>query len=720
MRAGGLLRAAVAALMIGVLLPGVQAQEPGSIGVLEDPAEDASFQAMGQSQPAPAAVAAAVDLVGLTVTEDEPGFLFTLAVRELPQDTSSGEVLTRYGVTFRHHDVEYRVRVERQVLPGSAPASFTRLERYDPGQGTWFTTTVLSATEDPSAASLSVHVPREILLDASGAEPYPGRALESFWALSMGVLRFADIDIMGTRADATVQDRMPDTGEGAVPVPVVFGIAQTGHARLESLEPFRASNGEATTFVFTVTARNIGQEEGRFDLAAPQVPSGWDVRTPGTITLPAGGSQDVPVVVRTPFAHAHGSRAAFVLEMTSQADPGSVGRIELGVYYPAIPQPAGHHDTLYLHSIDYGEDPLGLAFATVFGTVFGQDAQHVAYMNAAEEDGVDAGTPVGGRHCGMSTGGNDTVTSEYCWTIPLSPGLQMGLDFDLTRTGSITVPIGSVLPLPAARIHGEVYYLAPLEEGEFDFGRFNRETTVLATIETSEAQEVGVDGEAVFEADIVPTPEGDLIPYQRGGVLALDLVLATARPDNFFLGPRVYPELRPGGTLDLPLLEYEDPVDEAFALAGDIVLEAVGEQEKAVNPDKTVVFEAMLRNEGGLEDTFRLALVGSNQAWGRIVGPEKVAVAAGEESLVTVAVTVPPDAVHGDRADLVLEAAGSHSIDARALLRLVAKVDTETDLPDEAEAVLAVEAAHAKDTPGPALALAALAILGLAARRRQR
>ena len=716
-------------LALALLVPTpAAAQEPSAaaVALLEDPAGDVEAYANGSpatAVPAGNDLGEALDLRGLAAQETPLEVLLTLSATSV--DPGALSVLAiEYLVQFRHVDVTYQLSIFAYTNLGGGPPMYAGELTILDASGFGSHVASVPVTADQAAGTMTAALPRAALVDAEGAAPFPGRTLDGFRA-SAGYLEGASLSLgsAGQSPLPYVADHMPDEGEGLVPLPIVHGLAQTGALRLSSEEPFRASNGEASTFVFRVNATNVGGDEHVASFAVAGAPASWEVRTPELVRLPPGETVELPIVVRTAFAHAHGSSTALTLELASQDDPGSVGRIQIGLRYPAIAQPAGHHNELYLHNIDTSDDPVFLALGTALGAVAGGDGVRFPYVNTAppEADEQDDKTPVTGQYCGLRVAGdNDTVGSSYCWRAPLLPALEMGLDFDLAAEGAYSIPIHSMYPQPGARVEGRIVYYAPLEQSDDPFAFFFQEPIVVAELLASERTDLLVNQGHVFTGVIKATEEGELIPYARGAGLELQVELLNARPDNFYLGPKLEPQLSPGGFLRLPLLEYEDPVDEAYAAASALHLVLDGDSRRDANPGDTVVYTVTLHNADAQAHDVALALVGSNREWGTLLDDDGFRLDADGGRTVRIAVTVPADALDEDRADLVLEAASRDDLSARALLRLVTTVDTDAEHADDA--ALLAGAAAPKDAPAGAASALALAVLGLAglARRRHR
>src|ERR1051326_8599593 len=183
----------------------------------------------------------------------------------------------------------------------------------------------------------------------------------------------------------------------------------------------------------------------------------------------------------------------------------------------------------------------------------------------------------------------------FCWTGPLRPQLELGLAFDLARKGTLTVPVKTTLPLQGATLHGTLTYIAPSSLGH------EEHVLTVADIVAHAPVDVPPNSEGnLLVADIVPTPDGDYVPYQKGAQLYMDLEVSSLGAEVFsFANANTAPVIQPGGLLtDLPLNEYHDAVAQVFSSNATLQLLAAGLQDRTTNPGKTVLFNLTLENDG--------------------------------------------------------------------------------------------------------------------------
>ena len=668
--------------------------------VLEDDENDTTASLAGLA-PAPGGTypSSFADLHSLTITESPDAFRLDLALGDLDPDLQIEGDLTVYNVDFNHVDAAYRLTFLRQVLGGGASYG-AQLMHYDSGRQQYvFYFNDGDLDIDTGSATLGYTIPRDVLLDGNGTAPTLGRELTLFRSFA----RSSTLGIDGL-SPVRVDDAMPNDGFG-LNYAIQQGLQQSGHARLWSDNPVRASNGEQATFLYYVHAENLSPDDDRFDLSVQGAPADWTVTLPAsTIRIDGNGTQRFPVLVSTPFSHSHGDFEDFVLTLTSHSDSRSIGRLQMGIRYLEIPQPAGHHDKLWIHA---RAAPTSGFFDAVIGA-----SDSVAYMNALQDDErSESEREVAPSGFDSSANGN-----AYEWTIFLEPGLQLGLDFDLSRTGVFDIDFTSDLPMDGAVLNGR---LSHYEDARVEFNGIDGKETVLGDLAGTTPKQL--NGPTSFSTIFTPTTQSDLIPYSQDAALVLHLRMEVSGAPVIFGAEASMPRLVPGGELKLPLFEYRDPVEDVFNDLAGIDLEVAGKAEKYVNPGETVLMNLTLTNSGAVDDVFTLRVNGTNQEWAQLIGDTEVFIPTGASRPVVVAVSPPGAALDGDVADLIVTAASAAEPTITGQARVVAIVDDLLDRDDEGHLVegLAKELSTDKQSPGPALPLLALALLALV-RRAQR
>lgn len=686
-------------------LPMAAAQDADA-AVMQDPGGDVDAYVAGAPTSIPAGVVDNIDLVAAGVSEQDETFTFTLQVESLE---GHGGLFTGGGwqaLIFTHGDTQFRLNFYHCGFCNDPTFTFGQMQTRPVGTEGW--TTVHTATSDDDITAdasglMTWAIPRDMLADQSGAAPFPGRVLNEFWAESGLFFAEAGFEFAGNDVEwpLLVNDRMPDSGVADMVLEVVMGLAQTGDAFLHSEEPFRASNGEETTFVYRVNATNPGETEHVYQFEAVGAPVRWNVQFPvPTLVLGPGQTEMIPVLVRTPFAHQHGGAESFVMQMQAVDDPTAVGRVELGVRYLEVPQPAGHHDTVFLHSFQSEQDnPFFAVFATAFQ--FGP----TGYMNAEPDDPNDQKINVPGRAFSFGAEG------AYYWRFMLEPGLRLGLDFDLTRQLELTLPVSGTLPYPGAVLEGELILYGPEEEMTGDNGRtfIQRSEEVLAKFSSDPVE---LNGRHIFVVTATPTQNAELVRYDAANDLGLELVLRTGRPVTYVAQDS--PAIEPGGTMVLPLFEYHDPVDEAFRTLSGPILEA-DTKNRVANPGDLVAFNLKARDQGNAAGDYDMQISGTHLDWASFNGPSKFYI-DGDAVTTSILVDVPSDARDGDLVDLIVEAVHAEDPTRRGLVRLVVEVDTDAEHADDRNAIVRVD--EVQESPLPVLV--GLAALGAAVAWRRK
>lgn len=656
-------------------------------------AEDDSGDHEVHAGPAPVTGARwdALDLLWLELEEYPDDLVFRVGVADFQPDEDLLLVDSiNWDVFFSYRDVDYKVEFSRDggapIFPGQIFSA--HLDMHDAASGRWFVIERFDVTLTQD--SLETSIPRSLIVGADGAGLLKDEHLESIRVQSsLEASQFTLFEVMGAGAQYPIQggDAMPN--DGVVEWIIQEGLGQLGTAALQSDEPIRVSNGEATTFLFTVTAHNGAEEEHRFRFAAHDVPDQWVVSFPEeSLRIEGGSSVQVPVLVTTPFNHQHGLLQTFMVTMDDQHDPESQGRIELGVRYTDIPQPAGHHDTTFIHI----------------------DGSGMAYFNTLEDDPSSVGESA--RHT-SGCGCNTELIFEF--DIPLLPGLAIGLDADLDRLGTLRIPFQATIPMEGVRFYGAVSVLPPGESpgNEFFNPEFEHGLFELVPLGTADLQR---DVPTWVDFDVVPTQASDYVAHEPGAAMLMQVYAAAPGLMPCCLEPRI--TIAPGGEMTLPLSEYHDDVNQYFSSLSGIELFA-DTQHKLANPGQTTVFNVTLENIGDQRQTVALELTGNNLDWARVLGSNEFTIAPGVSRPIALAVDIPMGIADGVKADLTLHAKDVNDPNVRSLVRLVAEVDTDAQHVDEADLAQTLDGTLADDQKSPSVALGlVLVALALFARRR--
>ena len=654
--------------------------------VLEDARGDHVMSAGGQ--PTPVSGGDAADLLSLDVTELERSLVFRLSVAALAASETPYTQDAFYRIDFKARGAGYCIFSYFDAASVQASAS---LAAEDSGSGFCRGREEVAVTVDAAAGVLSFDIPRSMLPGSDGAPLMRDDAVSEFavFAETIGDALARGYTLGTARGD----DRMPDTGTGSTVMPVRLGGSQNGTLRASIPDPVRVSNGEATTYLYVVKVTNKADHPDTVEVRAGTAPPQWTLTFPQQeVRLEEGAEAEVPILVTVPFNHEHGTYMATNVTFQSRSDPLSHATMELGVRYTKVPQPAGHHDTVYWHS--GGGRP---------------------FINTLENDTIpegEGGAAPQGWTCGF--GGADSGRGRF---VPLVPDLDLGLDVDMTRWGNATVIVQSEVPvLGTLRVGG--YFVAWYGDDQPSPCVQEAPPEAIAVLERSEPLRLDANTPVTLTLPVKPLPYGDRL--ERKPDIHMGLIVAFYQEQGSFVtGIVPYPEVQDGTTFQLPLSEYHDKVDQYFSTLSGVDLYAVGGQQLKVNPGETVLFEVKAEMLGTQAADFRLEVSGLNTEWARVIGGTQVRLEPGNPSTITVAVEAPEGATAGTVADLTLHAVKADDANVRSLIRLLATVETAEDLPDEAPQAEEIAKQAQKSTPALPVLLGLLVFALVAVRRRK-
>lgn len=548
--------------------------------------------------------------------------------------------------------------------------------------------------------TFEVTVPKAWIRDRASLPLGIGRWVEDLQAQSVEPVAVT-VTPQGAIAGILARDEAPDDGGFPGRLVMALGPGALGDLVLSTPAALRASNGGPDTLVFPVTVANRGAADDAMLLEATQLPADWQVRTPGRLSVAAGQERTFPVVLTTASAHSHGSTQTFVLEATSEA--GERGQLELGIHYLDIPQLAGHHSTVFFHSLVAApsggiEDVPGLA---------GED--HVPWFNTlSEQEGADE-APFGTNV--FKDDNRQDLVFQSRWSIPLDPALLIGMDFAPERSGAL-----------------DVHFVTDLED-ERSVGRFDVAARLMhCHPQDSEGEESGEHGcptgswfeladagAATFQVEpdsawtwspeLDVTDYADLVPYVDGSNIAL-WIDGEMTASSF---PRIDPTL---SKMQLPLNEYKDPIDATFEALTSLQLIPLDRFEKLAHPGQTVWFSFELASKGAARSVEARAF-GHNADWATVLPEVVQGLAADGRHGYTVRVDVPEDARVSEFAEVLLIV---EDVDdgVTAVSKMRVQV-TDDPVPEEEAPDLAP---RPKSTPAVSVLLAAIALAGAALRRR--
>ena len=690
----------VALLMVVPLFAAAFAGAQAAGPMYEDAEGDTQFQTFdvpgAPAVPVNNAETQSADLLAFNVVEHMDALVMTLAVKSLE---STVPYQTQYSMSFVWGKSTQSVQCYRVNLAalGADEDPNCRITAFSAEEG-FLDGAEVQGSFDAAAATLTVTVPKVYVLDEEERAPTRGDTLTHFEVRSVMY-----ISLFGVFTRVT--DYMPDDASLAS-MQLQIGDEAKGHITLTTADRVRVSNGGATTFVFRANLTNAAEIGDSVRLTAMDLPQGWNVTIQSPIDLPAESSREIGILVSVPFAHDHGGFTAFNLSATSTRDTASYATLRLGILHTPIPQPAGHHDELYLHS------------ANPYGGIFSQTLDGgFPSMNTQPPTEADATTA-------QATDGADGI--GWVWDIPLDPTLRMGLDFDVEGVGNVA---GTMIP----RIEGTgtlhaALVLVEVETDEDEFGgrmpRYLVDEGVVLAEGMQEGLTMTLNGETAFDVPLTPTDASDYVAYKPRQNLVLRLTLESDGVGGFCCISDTTGELNTADfIMKLPLNEYHDKLTGVAEAALALDLKAIGDVEKPARPGTIVTYEFSLTNPLADAIAMEIDVAGGNADRGTVVPDGLVEVPANGAVKVTLAVKVPPEAAEGEQIEVLVFA---HARDDPSKM-VIGRTKTIVTLgsgavADETDKLIAAQQEAAEnDTPAPSalLALATLGAVALLARRRR-
>jgi hypothetical protein len=497
------------------------------------------------------ATGSGVDLLSLSIEETLDTLEFTLKTE--PWRAVGVPGLDGVGVTlpFDFGEVSYAIKVslyDSAVLDSRTIAARLFADVDPDGNGRPVGNLPIEGETDHVQFSLA----KNRIRDQNGAPLVAGRSLDGLQVQS-SQSGFTEIN---GESPPHFSDKMPDGDP--MDFELTIGPAQSDKLQMVAPEPIRWSNGGSDIFAYEV--RLINPENATIAFEAERVPEGWHVSVPDPTQLT---QTIVTVYVQTPDRHIHAGDQLF--ELVAKADVQS--RIELGVHYPEIPMPAGHHSKLFFHAVG-GPTPGGAgdAIGTPAGTLNMNLGDVV--MNTIKEYEPATSRPTPARH-GFGDGSDDNF---WGWPILLEPTLRTGLNFT-GESSEIIVETEAPPVEQTGTLVGELLYHD--REGAFSKYPAYLEGRIIADFSVP----LTLGDTAVAEWQNWDLPD---MSYQ--GPTPFGLNLKFYPDDTPYLAP-VYSDLTPvllGGEMTLPLGEFHEGVTLPLTAAQEAEAETLGDEEPEV------------------------------------------------------------------------------------------------------------------------------------------
>lgn len=529
------------------------------------------------------------------------------------------------------------------------------------------------ASADLGAELLGVEVPWSDVRTSADAYPLPGSVLglarfESQWSPTLDTY---EPDAEPSNVAAWDEYVFQSTDTFRVPGGGDAGIAAFTEA------PVRFSNGQATTFYFPILLESDTTQ--RVELHATY-PDRFEVTFQESFTLQAGAEVTLPMYVRTPFAHAHGSIEEVRLEFVGS---NGVAVLPVSINYPTVPQPAGHHNVLYLHGIDQNN-----------GNTFPGDG---AFMNTMRDDERSSASflEAGQLACELGTrnGGQ--------WTLPLQPELVMGLD------ARVDEPAHLLLDMQWQQLaaDGELFANLVLRARE------DPETFAAAEIQQWSRTAVTGASNQEFTVDLeIPVPAA-LDHVGPSSAQNLELWLAYCpKTIQGINGIMNNPLLLPGSSLELPLNEFHDVLP--IPSTSNVRLETNTPQYVAA-PGANLLWT--IQASSSSKDDYNIRLIGAHQELAVLQGDGQIRLDTPQEILLTF--RVPENAVEGDLYEVVVTAQSRQTLGDEAAVRLTVIVNRDAET-DHMQEIGRLQPSKDLASPGLLLSLGALVVVALHRNRR--
>ncbi len=438
------------------------------------------------------------DILGLSLLETDTSIVVLVKVGAPPDENQA----TTFLVTFRFAGRDFVAWLAAPTAVVDSQFEATLYEGTPRGPNT--EVGGLSASFDSRLVSWAIIIPKTLVGSVTERPPVAGEVFLN-WSVSSRFLKPAN-------QDAWIGDQAPDDGTAGLDYVLKIGFPQDGPIRLAADEPYIVSNGLATSYPLQITISNDAPVTHKVRLVAENLPHAWQMTVPQeAITVKEGTSQTVSLVLTVPFRHQHGAIDAYQLVALKATDGQRAAVLDMGIVYTDPPQPAGHHNQLYIHG-----GPAG------------------GYLNTLPEDSADTGTTIASRFEDYGT-----------WNLTLSPNLGIGLDFDLDRIGTLDVQatgwsgVGRLILRGALQLVGD------------------GEPIDLAILNATDVFSLEPAADVTFHTTLVPQPQSDFVPFTPGTQLVLHLEITS---DDFVQASLAPPSLVPGGILQLPLFDFHDDV----------------------------------------------------------------------------------------------------------------------------------------------------------------
>lgn len=531
-----------------------------------------------------------------------------------------------------------------------------------------------------------MHVPYERIQDLEGFPISPGDVVTPLALRSQyhaGGVYFDPNRDIDPGEERVQQQRYNDMVEIPADAVLPLGVQEVTDILLTAATPVKFSNGGGS-FHWELEIRNLGDEPHvlhREWMASEDV----ELEAPAFVSMEAGETKVIHLYATLPSRHEHGGEDEVV---SIGYFDGPIGaRTEVAVRYLLVPQPAGHHDTVYLHgwaSGAPGREDIAFPDGGVINTQ--------EFYEGWEASGVEASVGV----CRTSAGGANSIE----WIFRLSPGLRIGLDAEMDKTGLLEFSFESGLPLA-----GELWarlQLRSLNNGE--------KATLREADEWTAVQDVQLEAQSSqsFVIDLPMPPELDRVEPQTNmpNLFLNILVCPTEQAEQVLLADQFV--MATNLRAKLPLVDYKEVLDVSPTIDGLMLsTESVPVEAEA---GRAILFEIAMDAQPG---PYSLAVVGPDAQRFELLSKDHVE----GSTTAWVAAFVPEDSKAGALIQAFFLVSDDEAPDRTALLPLAIEVVEDAERDDSAE-IANLRNAGDRATPFPLVSvLGLLLIVGILRRR---
>lgn len=592
-----------------------------------------------------------------------------------------------YWVTLEFQGEEFDLVWETDWgAAGSAQIDRTMFQLFRRDADGWSLIAEALAEVDLNNDRLRGGLPLNAIQATKGFSPGPGESLSFLRAASYFDPAQDPHDPFGqSHPLAATKGMVEGTDEVEFPedsVIIVDGDASEGLA-LGTSRPIRFSNGEATTYHWPVLVSNRGASQMEL-VVSTKATGDFTVHAPQTILVAADSQVVVDVFATAPFAHEHGA----VREVLVSVDGGgNHAKLPLVVKYLDVPQPAGHHDTVFFHTS--GADG-GAAF-NWFDT------------RREPEQSTEPESPLGSVTCFDGS----TQTDGRGVAFPLFPELVIGVDARIDEPAIMTGTFTNHIPHAEGEFFARFYTYDTVTENPYStpFNPASKDSVSMVLPATTASSSTDF-------AFALPVPE--ILDRLEPGAqqnLAIQVGFCDGRPPSSDFGPHAAE--REAGlrmrisdvSVVLPFDEYHDeiPIDVGRGITVD-----VGQAKRTAAPGAVVLWN--IHTDGEATGELGINTLGLHSELLQIHG-ERFHVS----DTIPVSITVPEN--QGDMLEAIVEVYLVDEPQRRAALRLVVDID-ETSTNDDRRLVEDLQ--PQVESPGPPVLAVLVALVAVAFILRQR